>query len=157
VDSNGPGRKVEELSRILVALEERLLGLIQQRAAGAVLFGDFASRLGVLLADLKRCYTSLVELSERQDVTFRITRALRYIDAECVWLFRKIHQERLMFWKFTLETRLRGRVSEEAFTLHQALLGADEEEREYCSMDARRIRRMLLGEQGDIPETGSAG
>lgn len=148
MDPQGVESESGELSRTVLALEDRLLRLITNRARGTIVFDDFVTSAGHLLRDLQRCYKGVAELCERRDLGYRVTLALRKIDAHCLWLFRKIRQEQLIFWKFTLETQLRALISEEAFVLHQTLLGADEEEREFLAMDDARVRRFLLGERG---------
>lgn len=147
MDPQGVGRDSGELSGTVESLENRLLLLMARRADGTIAFEEFVTDAGRLIRDLRRCYKRVAELSERRDLGFQLTRTLRKIDRHCVWLFRKIHQEQIIFWKFTVETRLRALTSEEAFRLHETLLGADDEERAFLAMDDAGIRGLLLGER----------
>jgi hypothetical protein len=143
--------ELSRMSGIVEALESRLFRLMQERAEGAISFEDFAGKLAFLVGDLQECCTRAAELAERRDLNFETSRALENADARCLWLFRKIRQEQIEFWKLSLEKRLRALISEEAFALHQTLLNAEEEERDLMARDNTRLRHLLLGEGAAPP------
>ncbi len=150
-------RVSDELCRIVDVVESRLLRLIKEHAHGVIPLEDFTGELSFLSRDLQRCYRRVVDIAERRDLSFCVTKTLRRIDTHCVWLFMKIRQEQVFFKKLSLETRLRSLIADEAFALYQMLLNAEEEEKEFLAEGDAGVRRLLLGVEGETPQSGSTG
>ncbi len=137
-------RQIEqELSAILNILEGRFLHLVKEGGRGAIPPEAVVDELSFLSRDLTACFRRLGEIEERGDLSFRTARELQEIDQRCVWLSRKIRLQEVFLRKLSLENRLQGLVSSEAFTIYQTLLGLEEEEREIQSSDDPRIRAVM--------------
>jgi hypothetical protein len=136
-------------------IEDRLLHLAREAAQGAVPLDDFASELSLLVKDLRRCFRRIVEMKERRDLSFKALQDIQLAELHCVWLYRKIHLEQAFFKKLHLETRLRSMISADSFDVYQALLEAEDQEREFLRKGDVEINRQLLGENGSIPSHGT--
>src|SRR5690348_14892054 len=83
----------QNISSIVDALENRFLYLIKEREGGAIPSEDVAEELSPLLRDLKRCFRRLVDVEEREDLSFRTAMDLREINRRCLWLFKKMRMQ----------------------------------------------------------------
>jgi hypothetical protein len=140
----------QDLSGILNVLEGRYLYLLKEGARGNVPEEGVIGELSFLSRDLRACFRRLIEMEERQDLSFTATKDLQEIDQRCVWLFRKIRVQQAFLKKLRLEATLRSLVSTEAFDIYQRVLTFDEEERESVAADEARIRA-LLQEENERP------
>jgi hypothetical protein len=122
----------------------RLLTIIRSGARWAMPVEDVTAELAALSEDLKRCYRRVREVDERTDLDYDDTTAMKRLDNYCIWLFHKIHLERLFVQKFALEAKLRGLVSADAFRVYEALLEAEDEEHRLLTSGADKIREQLL-------------
>jgi hypothetical protein len=135
-----------EISTIVDTIEARFLYLIKERGHGSISPENVAGELSPLLRDLKRCYRSLVEVAEREDLNLKITRDLQEMNQHCLWLFRKLRVQQAFLRKLSHEAKLRSLISEEAFTVYQTVLDLDEEQRETVASDDAAIRALMIGE-----------
>ncbi len=136
----------QDLSDILKILEGRFLYLVAQEAAGAIPPEAVVNELAFLSRDLKAGFRRLVEMEERRDLGFAVTRELREIDQHCTWLFRKIQLQQIFLRKLTLEANLRNLISAEAFAIYQSLLTLDDEEQESLTKSDPQVRALLVKE-----------
>ncbi|GEM_PF-6421769 len=134
----------QSLADTIDTLSGRLLSIIRSGARWAMPVEDVTAELTALSDDLKRCYRRVREVDERTDLDYDDTTAVKRLDDYCIWLFHKIHLERLFLEKFALEAKLRGLVSEDAFRIYEALLEAEDEEHRLLTSGADKIREQLL-------------
>jgi hypothetical protein len=127
-------------------IEDRLLRLTKQAAAGALPLSEFMTEASLLVKDLRRCFRQVVEMKDRRDLSFKALQELQLAEAYCVWLYRKIHAEEGFFKKVHLEARLRSMVSADAFAVYQELLAAEGQERDVLRKADVDISRQLLGD-----------
>ncbi|HEV2358582.1 MAG TPA: hypothetical protein VGZ23_13385 [bacterium] len=155
VRGDGTERAQEDISDLLITvttIEGRVLRLVRE-GDREIPVEDLANELTLLSRDLRRCYRRAQDLSERRDLGFRTQRKLRHLQQQCIWLYRKAHQERAFFQKLQLEARLRRVISEEAFGLYQQLLWADHEERRLAASEDSAVAALLLAEPAEPSPT----
>jgi hypothetical protein len=136
----------QNVSSIVDALENRFLYLIKEREGGAIPSEDVVEELSPLLRDLRRCFSRLVDVEEREDLSFRAATDLHELDRRCLWLFRKMRMQQKLTRKLILEAKLRDLVPSEAFNVYQMVLDLDEEERASRAIDDATIRALMLQE-----------
>ena len=134
----------EDVSTIVNTLENRFLYLITERGRGGIPSEDVAGELSPLMRDLRVCFRRVVEIEEREDLNFRAVRDLHEIDRHCLWLFRKIRVQQIFIRKLSLEAKLRSLIPPEAFSIYQAVLDLDAEQRESAASDDATIHALML-------------
>lgn len=142
---------VSDLLIIVTTIEGRIIRLVRM-GEREIPADDVAGELSLLSRDLRRCYRRAVDLTDRRDLGFGTQRRLRHLQEQCIWLYRKAHQERAFFRKLALEGRLRRMTSEEAFAVYQQLLCADHDGQRLGESDDAAIASQMLAEPQEPPD-----
>lgn len=148
-DTEGTVPDLTDVLIAIAAIESRILRLVRD-GAGEIPAEELTNELPRLSGDLVRLYRRLADLSDRRDLSYATQRKLHRLQDQCVWLYRKAHNELSFFKKLGLEARLRALVSEDAFNVYQQLLCAEDEERRLAAHDDTALAACLLAE----PEAG---
>jgi hypothetical protein len=139
-------QQISYLAYPVDVIEDRLLRLAKEAAQGAVPLPDFMTEVSLLVKDLRRCFRQVMEMKDRRDLSYTALQALQLAEMYCVWLYRKIHSEEMFFKKVHLEAKLRGMISEDAFSVYRTLLDAETREKEFRQKADAEISRQLLGD-----------
>lgn len=134
---------VDSISSALGVLEGRVLRLIKECSEGTIPLADVLSEMQLLGKDIGRLDRGAEEASQRRDLPYGASARLEEIGRHCVWLYRKVQLEQVFFRKLHMEVGLRRLVSEEAFSVYQALLELEGREAFFQQSTESQIRHTM--------------
>lgn len=143
---------LDGISSALAVVEGRVLHLIREFSEGSIPLTDVLSEMQLLGRDVGRLDRRAEEANERRDLPYGAWTRLEEMGRHCVWLYRKIQMEQVFFRKLHMEVGLRQLVSEEAFSVYQALLELEGREvflQRSSEEQIRQIMRMETTEDQD--------
>jgi hypothetical protein len=143
----------EDLTDLLLTItliDSRLLRLVRE-GDREIAVGEVTGELSELADDLRHLYRRIAALSERRDLSFPTQKQVRNLQEECVWLYRKAHNERTFFKKLGLEAQLRDLISDAAYNVYQEILWVEDEERRLGAHDDAGVAELLLAESDEPP------
>src|SRR5262252_3673887 len=103
-DTEGTVPDLTDVLIAIAAIESRILRQVRD-GAGEIPAEELTNELPRLSGDLVRLYRRLADLSDRRDLSYATQRKLHRLQNQCVWLYRKAHNELSFFKKLGLEAR----------------------------------------------------
>lgn len=147
------GVDLDAIFSALAVLEGRVLHLIRECSEGTIPLADVLSEMHLLGRDVGRLDRRAEEANQRRDLPFSASARLEDIGHHCTWLYRKIQMEQVFFRKLHMEVGLRQLISEEAFSVYQALLELEEREAFLQRSTEEQIRSTMRLDAAEDQET----
>lgn len=140
--TNADGKAIANMEASLDAVEQEFVSIL---TTGDLFRGDAAAgRVLRMIGEVRRVLALVKEAEERRDLTYRATHRLRELHSRCLWLYRRIVQERLFARRVELERQLKAAISPEAYEIYLALQVCDIEEEATTSTRDEQLTEELL-------------